>query len=78
MICVPIFLPIIRELAVDALWFALVFSISIIIGYIASFWRESFLYGGRSIALKYAGYLHIGNNIRCTRANSFDHMCCFS
>jgi tripartite ATP-independent transporter DctM subunit len=34
MICIPIFMPIVRELGVDPLWFALLFTINMIIGYV--------------------------------------------
>lgn len=35
MICIPIFVPIILELGIDPLWFALLFTISLIVGYIS-------------------------------------------
>ncbi|MBT7714782.1 MAG: TRAP transporter large permease subunit [Deltaproteobacteria bacterium] len=34
MICIPVFLPVIRSLGLDTLWFMLLFSIAVVIGYI--------------------------------------------
>ncbi len=34
MICIPIFLPVVRSLEVDVLWFMLLFSIAVVVGYI--------------------------------------------
>jgi TRAP-type mannitol/chloroaromatic compound transport system permease large subunit len=33
-ICIPLFLPVVRELGFDPLWFSIVFDINLIIGYI--------------------------------------------